>query len=265
MARKNELTLKYDSDTLKNLSEETAARFSLDTEDVKGHNVYFVVFDGSFGYSCLVFKDGRIMPYAGDYALHHRDMYRSSLRKLYIDSLNHKLFTEDELTGPVETYSEYLVKIEYLINHYSYLRDHVSIFYNRACLSGSPEQKAEDARIERESAGKMYDPIGHGWYDDVEFVKRHMSLFNAVASAYEQKMTDYDFCFDAFRYEMFNHEYAINWQGNWDVLSMFGKIEYDHDGDDQNLTFYFDQLNFTSTQRRAYMDARSYVYAHSDY
>lgn len=54
-------------------------------------------------------------------------------------------------------------------------------------------------------------------------------------------------------YEMANHEYAINWQGNWDVLSCFGNIKYDHEHDDQDLDFYFDQLEFTKTQRSAFM------------
>lgn len=32
---------------------------------------------------------------------------------------------------------------------------------------------------------------------------------------------DYEQAYDAFFYEMGNHEYHINWQGDWDVLSCF--------------------------------------------
>ena len=34
-------------------------------------------------------------------------------------------------------------------------------------------------------------------------------------------MKDHDFAVSAFRYEMDNHEYAINYQGDWDVVSCF--------------------------------------------
>lgn len=38
---------------------------------------------------------------------------------------------------------------------------------------------------------------------------------------------DPEFARDAFEYEMFNHEYPINWQGDWDVASCFGSVRYD--------------------------------------
>lgn len=34
-------------------------------------------------------------------------------------------------------------------------------------------------------------------------------------------MKNEKFAEDAFRYEMDNHEYAINWQGDWDVVNVF--------------------------------------------
>ena len=41
-------------------------------------------------------------------------------------------------------------------------------------------------------------------------------------------MQDYDFAVEAFLYEMNNHEYAINYQGDWDVCSVFARqaLEY---------------------------------------
>lgn len=38
-------------------------------------------------------------------------------------------------------------------------------------------------------------------------------------------MKDHDFAVSAFRYEMDNHEYAINYQGDWDVCNCFSKRE----------------------------------------
>lgn len=72
-------------------------------------------------------------------------------------------------------------------------------------------------------------------------------------------MKDYDFCFGACLYEMNNHEYCINWQGNYDVLSCFGNIEYTEDADE--LKQYFDQLGWSDTQRRAFLAARKKHYA----
>jgi len=55
-----------------------------------------------------------------------------------------------------------------------------------------------------------------------------------IIDAYFQKkdvlpelMKDRDFAIEAFRYEMGNHEYFINWQADWDVCSCFGSCEYD--------------------------------------
>lgn len=43
----------------------------------------------------------------------------------------------------------------------------------------------------------------------------------------KELMKDVKFAEDAFEYEMANHEYAINYQGDWDVCSCFGNCEYD--------------------------------------
>lgn len=67
-------------------------------------------------------------------------------------------------------------------------------------------------------------------------------------------MADYEFAKDAIYYEMCNHEYAINWQADWDVMSCFGNVKYTDDADD--LRQYQDSLQWSETQRRAYADAR---------
>lgn len=71
-------------------------------------------------------------------------------------------------------------------------------------------------------------------------------------------MKDYDFCKSAVYSEMCNHEYGINWQADFDVMSCFGHIEYTDASDD--LIQYFDQLNWSDDQRKAYIDARREYY-----
>ena len=53
------------------VTEETAREMALEVLTVKGHTVYLVDFGGYFGYSCLVFCNGRHIHYANDYQLHH--------------------------------------------------------------------------------------------------------------------------------------------------------------------------------------------------
>lgn len=54
----------------------------------------------------------------------------------------------------------------------------------------------------------------------------------------EELMQDHDFAVSAFRYEMDNHEYAINYyQGDWEVVGCFSKKPLEF-GDDKNYKDY---------------------------
>ena len=54
----------------------------------------------------------------------------------------------------------------------------------------------------------------------IETMKRHNKELH-------EAMKDPEFAYDAFLYEMCNHEYAINWSADEDVLSCFGMTEID--------------------------------------
>lgn len=61
---------------------------------------------------------------------------------------------------------------------------------------------------------------------------------------------------DAFYHEMCNHEYGINPQADYDVLSCFGHIEY-HGNDWKNeLSMYCDELGFNDDIKKAYLKAK---------
>lgn len=68
---------------------------------------------------------------------------------------------------------------------------------------------------------------------------------------------DYEQAYDAFFYEMGNHEYHINWQGDWDVLSCFGLdddvCEYE---DGKDVDEYMDAMGLSPVTKAAYHDAR---------
>ena len=235
---------------IEELTEREASALSIETMQIKGHNVYFVDFGGYFGYSALVYMDGRHIHYANDYKLHHnhQNMTREELRSAYIEALNGKLFTEDEITGPVADYDDYSAKSYFLHNYYGMRRYHRSIFG-----IWTPENEAE---FHRETEDMTYDSVAFAYFEDPAFVKHHCALYNALKTGWQARQGDYEVMKAAFIREMWNHEYAINWEGDWNVLSAFGNVVY-HDGDcADELQDYFDQLKFTDTQRSAYLDAR---------
>ena len=95
--------------------------------------------------------------------------------------------------------------------------------------------------------------IGGGGY----FLKRDKEIINEFFSKpdpLDELMKDPEFAEDAFYYEMGNHEYHINYyQGDWDVCSCFGHVEY-NDADDR--TEYFKQLGWEQQTIDAYERAR---------
>lgn len=239
----------WNSDLIKEITEPEARAMALEAMQIKGHNVYFVDFGGHFKYSALVYVDGMHIHYADEYELHytHMNWSRQQMHDKFITHLSAKLFTEDELTGPVLTYDEYKRKLEYLHNYYGMRRERVTIF----CINPS---KAETEAFEKRTASMTYDKVAFAYYDDPAFVAHHLALYDALTKSWSEHENDYSVLKSMFVYEMANHEYAINWQGNWDVLNATHGARY-HEPD-WDIDAYFNQLNFTDTQRRAYLDAR---------
>lgn len=74
--------------------------------NIKEHDCYFINIPGYFGYSVLVFKNNHHIYYANDYQLHHGSKTIEELKPFYIESLNRKLYTEEELMQDVQSYDE---------------------------------------------------------------------------------------------------------------------------------------------------------------
>ena len=241
---------------IENLTEDTARDMALETLTIKGHAVYLVDFEGPFGYSALVFCDGRHIYHANDYALHHRDKSRSELREIFLHKLAAELFTDSEFFEPLKTYDEYRRKQNFLMNCYGQRREHVSIF-------GNFNDKEYEAWYIQKTADMIFDwaALAHYEPEDAEFVKHHIELREALTAQREKTVDNYEYQKSAFLYEMYNHEYGINWQADWDVCSCFcdGDLIY-HRGGGSELQDYFTQCKFNDTQRRAYLDARTQYY-----
>lgn len=228
------------------ITEAQAAEMAEEFVTIKGHKVYFVDFGGYFGYSALVFADGHHIKYANDYELHHNRKSREELRSLYVDSLNRKLFTVDEL-GTVEDYQDKQAKEYYIRNYYGMRRDHISMFF---CGSDKEREK-----LRKKTENMIFSPVFFAYYykKDSDFVKSGEELLYMLEKA-EPSSDNAEYWKSAFLNEMFNHEYGINWQGDFDVCSCFGDCSRVRDF--ENIEELFSACNFSDTQKSAYMAAR---------
>lgn len=241
----------YMIDDIQAMTEAEAAAIALETLDVKGHTIYLVDFGGYFGYSCLVFKNGHHIYYANDYELHHkwRKATQEQLREVYLQKMQDILFTPKEIAAPLSDYTDYHRREYYLRNYYGMQEDHISMF----CAGGGTEQ--ERAERKKEIDKMIFNPICFAYYTNAEFVQEHNALFELLEAVRNAVDDNFDYWKSAFKYEMANHEYAINWQADYDTLGAFGNIQY-HGHDDNEVDQYFDELNFTETQRKAYWATR---------
>ena len=232
---------------IQSLDENSVKAMAKEAIEIKGHTVYLVDLGGYFGYSSLVFSDGRHIYHANDYALHHGDRKDDAqyLRNWYVKTMNCKLFTEDELRTPSEDYSEREAKEFYLHNYYPMKREYQTMF-------GSFDKAAEWYKLDKESA--IFSPIAFAYFkpEDRQFVEHLTELYEAF-KACNDPLRDYAHAKEAFEHEMWNHEYAINWQGDYDVISCFAKVSYKGDGTE------IDQTGWTEEIKRAYHDAANHV------
>lgn len=236
------------------VTEAEVKTMALETMQIKEHDVYFVDFGGGFGYSCLVFKNDHHIYYANDYELHHSGETREGLRKIYIEGLNNKLYTESELAEPLKDYDEYKLKSHFLHNYYGMQVDYISIF-------GNPN---DHTNFEEEVKGMIYNPVAFSYMSDTDFVRHHIELLETLDKLKENTSNNYEYLKNAFLCEMYNHEYGINWQADYDVLSVFGNIKY-HGDNAEALQKYFEELNFNETQKRAYLGARNQYFQEAEF
>ena len=252
--------LSINIDEIESLTEDHARSAALETLNIKDHTVYLTDLGGAFGYSCLVFCNGHHIHYANDYQLHHGTIEtREALRALYIELLNNKLFTEDEIDQPLQGYDEFSRKDYFLRNYYNMREDYVSMF-------GNFNDPKFTAKYQKQTADMIPDSISFCYYpkEKEAFVRHHMELYLKLCKRRNEQRDNFEYQKGAFLHEMYNHEYGINWEADYDVLSCFGRIEYPGDGN-ESLDAYFDALKFTDTQRSAYLAARSEYYAHAQF
>ena len=241
----------YNIEMIEKLTEQEAQDMALESLNIKEHTVYFVDFGGYFGYSAIVFKNGHHIRYANDYELHHKygNPTQEQLRALYIKEMNSKLFTDEEIAEPLKSYNDYTAKSRFLHNYYGMREDSLSIFGDFR----TADKKAEYERKKKKFP--YFSPVAFASFKEKPFVERLNELYEQLEEQREHVADNYEYQKSAFKYEMANHEYHINYQADWDTLSAFGNIPWYGDGGTAREK-YFDALGFNETQRRAYEDAR---------
>ena len=235
---------------IESITEDKAKAMAIEMMEIKEHNIYFVDFEDAFGYSCLVYKNNHHIYYANDYQMHHsRENTIEELKRVYIEKMNDILFTEAEIAKPLKDYDEYRRKNYYLHNYYGMQVDSISAIH----INPTEEFKAA---FREQTKDMYYNPVSFSYMSDPDFVEHHVNLLATLKKMNKAVSSDYVYLKNAFLYEMYNHEYGINWQADYDVLSCFGNVQY-HGESTEALKSYFTELHFTDEQRKAYMDARS--------
>lgn len=192
----------WDYKQIESIPEAVAALMAEDHEVIKGHDVYFINFDGHFKYSCVVFYNGHLIRYAGDYELHHNGKTHEELYNYYIKSLNEKLYTDDELSAPLKNYNDYTRRCYYMSNYYGDREDNISYYHT---FHNEDEEEARKAVIEN----LYFSDVCLAYYANADFVEKVSELQNKIEEAKKATENDFEYWKNAFYYEFFNFECII--------------------------------------------------------
>lgn len=172
---------------------------------VKEHTVFLIDFKGYFGYSAVVFYGDMHIYHVNDYALHHSDREKSSLKEWYIKSLNNKLFTDEEMYSPLTDYSDYNRRSYYLRNYYAQRKPYVSCW----------RIKCDDEEKENTCENKYFSAVTYSYYDDLTFVNKLADIAKVLEDRKAEMTNSYDYWYSAFKYEFSNHECYFSWDDKY--------------------------------------------------
>ena len=189
---------------IEKLTYEEAQKLAVGTMKIKDHDCIFAELGDSFGYSVLVFKNNHHIYYANDYQLHHnylvKEQGKEALREYYINSLERKLYTDDELMDNISTYDEYGKKSYFLRNYWIMRYDYVSAF------AIGREQQKEVEKAKRRFP--FFNPISFCYVADENIIKTQGKYNAHLETAYKALKENNDTFREMIRYELANHEYG---------------------------------------------------------
>ena len=194
---------------IEKLTYDEAAEIALEKLNIKGHDCFLVDFGGYFGYSILVFHSEKHIHYANDYELHHhylvKESGREALREYYINEMERKLFTDEELLGPIGSYDEYRRKNDFLRNYWIMRYDYGSGFFI------GTDREREKYYKEMKKKFPYYNPISFCYVDDLEIIKKQAVMEEHLENEYEKLKNNDDVFREMVSRELANHEACITY------------------------------------------------------
>ena len=117
------------------------------------------------------------------------------------------------------------------------------------------KEAMEERGLTEKDTDKIYSLGAGGYYlrSDAPLIRAWFSKKDELP----ELMKNYEFAEDAFFYEMKNHEFGINSQGDWDVCSCFGDCEYD---DSKGGDEYLRDMGYGESTVNAYHGAKARYY-----
>lgn len=192
---------------IEKLTYEEAKNNALESMNIKDHDCFLIDFGGYFGYSILVFKNGKHIYHVNDYELHHRHLVkengRDALRAYYIREMNEKLFTDAEMMEEPSSYDEYEKKNHFLRNYHIMRYEHETIFF----IGTDAERENRQKRIEKNYP--YYNPVSFCYVSDPEIIDIQKKYLRVLKNAYKQFQNDSEIFREMIRKELANHEACI--------------------------------------------------------
>lgn len=205
---------------VENLTEEKAKEHSEEQIIIKGYNCYFINLPPHYNYSVLVYKNRHYI--TEDFELLHpsKKGNKEELKKLYIESLNQKLFTPEEIDTPIMTRQEEDKKSYFVMNYYKKQYDNLSL-----CYIGQ-EQKEELERKINDDGYKYGARMILSVFKTEEERNDVVNVYNTFLKRQKEykKKDGLNYFREHIRSELFNHEYSYTMDPT-DALNALG-LEY---------------------------------------
>lgn len=178
---------------IESLDRTTAEALAEETLYIKGYTVYLIDFKGHIGYSAVVFWNDRRNKYLDEYELNawNLNLNHEKMRENFIKYITEKVFTDDELMGPVKDYSDYERKKRYLMHYRIYKFDHDSMFgINKKRKPGYPYTSF----------------VSFSHVKDPEIINLEEKIMHHLKKEYERLLADPEKFRVAIKKELENHE-----------------------------------------------------------
>lgn len=190
---------------IEKLNYEDAMNLAVEEIKIKNHDILFVDIPGGFGYSALVFYDGKQIYHANQYQLHFNYIFQQSgidgLKSRFIDILNGKLYTESELLEECRTYDEYEKKTYFVRNYYIMHYDY------RTAWAFGREQNEE---LEKEKKNyKFFNPVSFCYVNDESIAEKQNEFLNHLEKEYSRLKNNIEIFREMVSKELANHEACI--------------------------------------------------------